>query len=92
MSGPCDSGHAFIAINIAYFINYDLFINNVDAVVEIIKNLKPKGDNQIFMAGEIEHNLTETKKKEGIQLAEEVVGVLNQCADKYGASRLKQEG
>ena len=87
MSGPSDTGHAFIAINIADFIDYDLFVNNVDTVIGIVKGLKPKGD-KIFMAGEIEHNLTETRKTEGIQLAEEVVGLLNQCADKYGVERL----
>ena len=89
MSGPSNTGHAFIAIDISSFIDYDLFINNVDAVIGIVKNLKPKGDNQtIFMAGEIEHNITETKKKEGLQLEEKVVDLLNQCADKYGAGRL----
>jgi LDH2 family malate/lactate/ureidoglycolate dehydrogenase len=89
MSGPSNTGHAFIAINISNFIDYDLFINNVDAVVDIIKHLKPKGDNPIFTAGEIEHNLTETRKREGIQLGGEVIDLLNQCADKYGSSRLK---
>jgi LDH2 family malate/lactate/ureidoglycolate dehydrogenase len=90
MSGPADTGHAFMAINISNFIDYGLFINNVDAVIGIIKNLKPKGDNGIFMAGEIEHGLTEAKKKEGLQLEEKVVDLLNQCADKYNASPLEQ--
>ena len=89
MSGPANTGHAFIAINISDFIDYDLFIDNVDAVIGIIKNLKPKGDNQIFTAGEIEHNLAETKKAEGIPLDENVVEILNKCADKYGAGRLR---
>jgi len=87
MSGPSDTGHAFIAINVADFIDYDLFINNVDAVVTIIKNLKPKA-SQIYMAGEIEHNLTEARKIEGIALDFEVVELLNQCADQCGAPRL----
>ncbi|MCL1849495.1 MAG: Ldh family oxidoreductase [Clostridiales bacterium] len=87
MSGPSDTGHAFIAINIADFIDYDLFINNVDAVVAIIKNLKPRA-GQIYMAGEIEHNLTEAKKAEGIPLDAEVVSLLNQCAKEYGADGL----
>ena len=88
MSGPSDTGHAFISINIADFIEYDLFIGNVDAVVGIIKNLKPKA-GQIFMAGEIEHNLTEAKKKDGIPLDDKVVELLNQCADQQGAGRLE---
>ena len=90
MSGPSNTGHAFIAINVSNFIDYDLFIDNVDAVIDVIKNLKPKGDNQIFMAGEIEYNLTKAREIEGIQLDEEVVDLLNQCADKYGANRLRR--
>ena len=88
MSGPSNTGHVFMAINISDFINYDLFISNVDSVIDIIKNLKPKDNNQIFTAGEIEHNIAETKKKEGIPLSEEVVDLLNQCAGKYGSDRL----
>ena len=87
MSGPSDTGHAFIAINISDFIDYDTFIANVDAVVEIIKGLKPKAGS-IFMAGEIEHNITEEKKKQGIPLADEVLDLLNKCADQFGAARL----
>lgn len=88
MDGPSYTGHAFIAINIADFIDFDLFAGNVDAVIALIKGLKPKG-GQIYMAGEIEHNLTEAKKIEGIPLDYEVVELLNQCADQYGADRLQ---
>jgi len=87
MSGPSDTGHAFIAINVADFIDYDLFIENVDAVITLIKNLKPKA-SQIYMAGEIEHNLTEAKKIEGVALEHEVVELLNQCAEQYGVEKL----
>ena len=87
MSGPSDTGHAFIAINIADFIDFDLFAANVDAVVDIIKGLKPKA-GQIYMAGEIEHNVTEAKKKEGLPLDAAVVDLLNKCADQFGSGRL----
>jgi LDH2 family malate/lactate/ureidoglycolate dehydrogenase len=87
MSGPSDTGHAFIAINIADFIGFDLFAGNVDAVIDIIKGLTPRYD-KIYMAGEIEHNLTAKMKAEGIALEGEVVDLLNQCADQYGSPRL----
>ena len=87
MSSPSDTGHAFIAINIRDFIDYELFTGNVDAVVELIKSLTPRYD-QIYMAGEIEHNITEAKKKEGIPLDREVLELLNQCAEQFGSNKL----
>ena len=87
MSGPSNTGHAFICIDISSFIDYKLFAGNVDTVVGIIKNLKPKA-GQIYMAGEIEHNYSERVKEEGIPLEAQVVEMLNQCANKFGAARL----
>ena len=87
MSGPSDTGHAHIAINIADFIGFDVFAGNVDTVIGIIKGLTPRA-GQIYMAGEIEHNLAAAKKKEGIPLDAEVVALLNQCADAHGSAKL----
>lgn len=88
MSGASKTGHVFIAINISSFINPESFKNDVDTIIEKIKSLPPKGDNEIFMAGEIELNLTEKRKLEGIPVEEEVINSLNKLADKYGTSRL----
>jgi LDH2 family malate/lactate/ureidoglycolate dehydrogenase len=88
MSGPSKTSHVFIAINISSFIDVETYKNNVDSVINSIKALPPKGDNQIFMAGEIEQNLTEKRIKEGIPVEIEVIETLNKLADKYNASKL----
>lgn len=88
MSGPSKTSHVFIAINISSFIDAETYKNNVDLVVESIKALPPKADNQIFMAGEIEQNLTEKRIKEGIPVEVEVIETLNELAEKYKASKL----
>ncbi len=88
MSGPSKTSHMFIAINIESFIDTELYKNNVDTVINKIKRLPPKGDNEIFMAGEIEQNLMDKRKTEGIPVDIEVVDLLNKLADKYDISKL----
>lgn len=88
MSGPSNTSHMFIAINIESFIDPEVYKNNVDVVIDRIKTLPPKGDNEIFMAGEIEQNLMNKRKTEGIPVEIEVVELLNKLADKYDVSKL----
>lgn len=88
MSGPSKTGHVFIAINISSFIDIEEFKNNIDQVINTIKSLPPKGDNDVFMAGEIEDNFMVKRKLEGIPIGIEVVNSLNKLADKYGTSKL----
>lgn len=88
MNGPSNTSHVFIAINIGSFIDADVYKNNVDVVIDRIKKLPPKGDNQIFMAGEIEQNLMDKRKFEGIPVEMNVVELLNKLADRYDVSKL----
>ena len=88
MSGPSKTSHVFLAINVGSFINPEIYKNNVDLVIENIKSLPPKGDNEIFMAGEIEQNLMDRRKIEGIPVEMSVVELLNKLADKYDVSKL----
>lgn len=88
MSGPSKTSHVFIAINIESFIDPDLYKSNVDTVINTIKSLPPKGDNEIFMAGEIEQNLMDKRKTEGIPVDFEVIELLNKLAESYEISKL----
>lgn len=88
MSGPSKTSHLFIAINIGSLTDVDLYTRNVDTVINNIKNLPSKCGDEIFMAGEIEQNLMEKRKIEGIPLSIEVVELLNKLADKYEVSKL----
>lgn len=88
MNNISKTGHVFIAINISSFIDSETFKNDIDLIIRRVKALPPKGDNEIYMAGEIELNLMEKRKLEGVPVDVEVIYSLNQLADKYGASRL----
>jgi LDH2 family malate/lactate/ureidoglycolate dehydrogenase len=87
-SGPAKTGHFFSALNIARFIDLKRFKTNVDAVIDHIKSLPPVDGGQIFMPGEIEYLASAKRMKEGIPLEEEVVGLLNSVAARYGAAEL----
>ena len=88
MSGPSKTSHLFIAINIGAFMDIDEYKERVDDAISKIKSLPPKGENEIFMAGEIEQNLMEKRLVEGIPVDIEVVAELNKLALDYDASRL----
>ncbi len=88
MSGPSKTSHLFIAINIGAFMDIDEYKERVDDAISKIKSLPPKGDNEIFMAGEIEQNLMEKRLVEGKPVDIEVVAELNKLALDYDASRL----
>ena len=88
MSGPSKTSHMFIAINIKAFMDTQEYKERVDEAITSIKALPPKGDNQIFMAGEIEQNLMDKRMIEGIPVDVEVIEELNRLALNYDASKL----
>jgi LDH2 family malate/lactate/ureidoglycolate dehydrogenase len=88
MSGPAKTGHIFMAVNISSFIDDSTFKQNVDLVIEKIKSLPPVDNNEIYMAGEIEYNLAEKRKREGLPVEHDVINTLNNLADRYKVSRL----
>ena len=88
MSGPAKTGHMFMAINISSFIDPAKFKQNIDKVIDKIKSLPPVGDNEIFMAGEIEYNLAAKREAEGLPVEHDVINTLNKLAEKYGVSKL----
>ena len=89
MSGPSRTGHAFMAVNIENFMTLDKFTGQVDAVINHIKSLTPKGGSgNIYMAGEIEYNIMREREQNGILLDDAVVESLNKLADKTGVPKL----
>ncbi|HCX62924.1 Ldh family oxidoreductase [Sedimentibacter sp.] len=88
MSGPSKTSHVFIAVNISSFIDTDVYKKNVDSVVNNIKSLPPKGNNEIFMAGEIEQRLMDERRSLGIPVEIEVIEELNKLAEKYDGTKL----
>ncbi|MPN22947.1 hypothetical protein SDC9_170332 [bioreactor metagenome] len=88
MSGPSNTGHMFCAINISHFMDEDLFKNNIDLIIDRIKNLTPIGDNKVYMPGEIESDLDDSRKKNGIPVDYNIINQLNELAVRYKTQKL----
>lgn len=88
MSGPSLTSHMFIAININSLMDVEMYKEDVDKTIMKIKSLPPRGDNEIFMAGEIENNIMEQRLREGIPLDKQTVDLLNELASSMGSNKL----
>jgi LDH2 family malate/lactate/ureidoglycolate dehydrogenase len=88
LSAPMKVSHLFMAINIASFINLDLFKNNIDKVIERVKSLPSVDGSEIFLPGEIEFNLEAKRRAEGIPLSANVVAGLDQLAERYAVPKV----
>ncbi|MBZ4654734.1 MAG: malate/L-lactate dehydrogenase [Peptococcaceae bacterium] len=88
LSGPSKTGHIFCAINISNFMNVEVFKTNIDLVIQSIKNLPSADGNPVYLPGEIEHNLSQKRREEGIPMEREVITSLNSVASRYGISIL----
>ena len=90
-SGPAKTGHVFIAIDIAHFINLETFTRSMEETIKRIKSMKSKNNSPIYMAGEIEFRLTEKLRKEGLPLDEDVLESLKRVAERYNVPLLLKE-
>jgi LDH2 family malate/lactate/ureidoglycolate dehydrogenase len=90
-SGPAKTGHIFLAIDIAHFINLEKFKRSMDETIIRIKSMKSKNNSPIYMAGEIEFRLTEKLQKEGLPLDDDVLESLKRVADRYNVPLLLKE-
>jgi LDH2 family malate/lactate/ureidoglycolate dehydrogenase len=88
ISGPSRTGHLFIALNIAAFIDPQIFEDNMDAVIAKIKGLPSANGGPVYMPGEIEFSLQTQRLREGVPLAGDVLQELDRLAEKYGEARL----
>lgn len=88
VSGPAQTGHLFAALNIAKFIDLNLFKASVDRVIGNIKSMPAVDGGEVFMPGEIEALCSQRALQDGVPLDDEVLGSLNRLAAKYGVSPL----
>ncbi len=89
LSGPAKTGHFFLAINIARFIDPGLFKANVDRVIAGIKGMPKLGETEVFLPGEIEHRSTLQRRKEGISVSPLTLASLNRTAGIFGVRPLQ---
>jgi len=77
----CNSGHAFIAINIDAIMPLNLFKNRIDNLVnEIHESPKASNAGRIYLPGEIEWEKYDYAQKNGIKLPEYVFESLQRLA------------
>ena len=91
-SGRSRTGHMFIAINVAKFIDPHTFSHSVDSVIQGIKALPSADGMPVYLPGEIEFNLEGKRREEGIPLAVEVIETLSRLGERHGVGRLSAEG
>ena len=82
---PQNVGHFFGAIKISNFMPLDTFYERIGVYVDLIKNSEKAANvKEIFVPGEIEFNIMNKRKFEGITLSADTVDRLNQVAADLG--------
>lgn len=86
---PRRVGHFFVAIKISDFVSVDKFKATVDAYIEKFHAARKKeGVDRLFVPGEIEHENTLERTKNGFPLSDAVVAQLNTVSDEFGVPHL----
>jgi LDH2 family malate/lactate/ureidoglycolate dehydrogenase len=84
LSGPSGMGHYFQAIDVGKFLPPDIFKEKIDAYIDHVKNSpKNEGIEEIYLPGELEYLSTVRKKKEGIDIPDEVIKSLRKIEKTY---------
>ena len=91
-SGRSRTGHMFIAINVARFIDTHAFLQSIDTVIQGIKDLPSTDGTPVYLPGEIEINLEAKRRAEGLPLAMDVIETLNRLGERHGVGKLSPEG
>ena len=87
LEGPTGVGASFIAIDIARFIDPELFAQNVQAYAEEIKGLRRQpGATSILLPGEVELMKEEKSRISGIEVPEAVAKAIDEILVKSGSS------
>ncbi len=78
-------GHFFGAMRIDAFRPATEFKNNMDKWIQRFKTAKTiVGEKRVFIPGDIEREIEEVRRKEGIPLLQQVVEDLKELGEKYG--------
>jgi len=81
---PTNIGHCFMAINVESFIPLKDFKEKADWLVKEIKSSPlAEGVKEIFVPGEIEYEVVQKRKVEGIPISEQVLEDLQKLSEDY---------
>jgi len=77
-------GHTFFAADVKKFIDYEIFLSQVELMKKEIRAL-PKSPfvREIYMPGEVEHTKAKQRKEEGIPVPDAVLDELIQLGQKW---------
>ena len=85
LSEDCAPAHFFLAINIANLTSVENFKATVDRQIYMTRQAKPrKGFDRIVLPGEIEWELTQKRRMDGIPLHKSQLQTLKELADEFG--------
>jgi LDH2 family malate/lactate/ureidoglycolate dehydrogenase len=84
------TGHFFMAINVAFFLDINEFKNIVKEYTERFKAVrKREGFDEVFMPGEIEWRMEQKFRVNGIPMSSKEVAELNSLAQSLNVAELK---
>jgi LDH2 family malate/lactate/ureidoglycolate dehydrogenase len=89
LSGPMNTSHLLMAINIGSFVNVEQFKKNIDEVILRIKTLPSIQGPPAFLPGEIEFEKAEKCRAVGIPFSADLLTSLGELAERYGVPRLE---
>jgi L-2-hydroxycarboxylate dehydrogenase (NAD+) len=88
-SDACDTGHFFIALDVARFIPVDVFKREVDRQLRELRNSKRlPGVEAIRLPGEQRAARKEDRKRNGVPISSEVMALLDKLADEMVVNKL----
>ncbi|SKA37423.1 Ldh family oxidoreductase [Consotaella salsifontis] len=84
---PQNVGHFFLAIDIARFVELDLFKRRIGSFIDQLKaEPRAPGVEELLYAGEVEHRLQTKRQREGIQLADKLTADLKRLGEERGVA------
>ena len=84
---PQNVGQIFMALDISKFTDKDTFFDRIDNFVKETKALpKSPGVKEIYLPGELEFDRRESRKKDGLEIADSIYQELVSLSEKYGVS------
>ncbi len=91
LSGQPGGEHVFAAFNIEAFTDVDEFKDNMDQMLQTLRETKPApGHDRVLYAGLSEHEEEQKRRMEGIPLHREVVEWFDDIAGEFDIPRLER--
>lgn len=86
--GATGVGASLVVMDISKFMDLKVFQNHMEGYMGSVKGMKKaKGFNEIFIPGEIEYNKEQRSYKEGIELDEKAVAVIDSLLEAIGSDK-----